>query len=444
MKFLIKSTFKYLVYYPAVLLRGEWIWKHLYDLKKSERSSKEELEAIQLKKFNNILKASTNSFFYSDKGLPDHIKSLENIKDLPALNKSDLRSYAEKIQTRKDPLLFTTKTSGGSTGAPITIKKPAAAMGQELAAAWRGYSWAKIDVGDLQARFWGVPMTSASARRAKLIDFVARRIRLSAFQFSKMDLASYVNILERSQPDYFYGYVSMIKEVSGYLKEHKADHNIRPRSIITTSEVLTDTDRKEIEETFKCKVYNEYGCGEVGTIAHECDHGSMHINMENVFLEIVDDAGKSLGDDQEGEIVVTDLNNFLMPLIRYRLGDYGSISSNKCPCGRTLKVLKNIKGRAYDFIENEKGERFHGEFFLYIVEELKSSGIIIDGVQFIFSSGKMEIKIVSDQVSFDKSKEYIYKRLSESFSKTLPITFSKVDIIQREPSGKLRVIKRID
>lgn len=444
MKFLIKSIFKYLVYYPVILLRGEWIWKHLHDLKKSERSNKKDLEAIQLKKINRILSASKKSPFYASQGLPARITSLDSIKDLPILNKSDLRNHAEKIQTGKDPFLFTTKTSGGSTGAPITIKKPAPAMGQELAAAWRGYSWAKVDIGDLQARFWGVPMTSASARRAKLIDFVARRVRFSAFQFSKRDLATYVKTLELSQPDYFYGYVSMIKEVASYLREHKADHSIRPRSIITTSEVLTDLDRKEIEETFKCKVYNEYGCGEVGTIAHECDHGNMHINMENVFVEIVDGEGKALNDDKDGEIVVTDLNNFLMPLIRYRLGDYGSISSKQCSCGKTLKVLKDIKGRAYDFIENEKGEKFHGEFFLYIVEELKSSGVIIDGIQFVFSSGKMEIKIVSDQIGFDKSKEYIYIRLLERFSTTVPITFSKVEVIQREPSGKLRVIKRVD
>lgn len=436
--------FKYLVYYPAVLVRGEWIWQPLRLLNQSQRLPNQAMEELQLKKVNAILsKASTSKYYHSHK-LPSRIKSLIDIQNIRFLTKEDLRTFSSDLQTEEKPLFFTTKTSGGSTGAPVTIKKPANAMAQELAAAWRGYSWANIQIGDLQARFWGVPMTKSLALRARAIDFVAHRIRFSAFQFSKNDLATYTRRLERAHADYFYGYVSMVRELANYLAEFHPGHTIKPKSIITTSEVLNEEDRKKIQDVFQCKVYNEYGCGEVGTIAHECEKGSMHINMENILVEIVNEKGEVLPDDQEGEIVVTDLNNSFMPIIRYRICDYGSLSSKPCSCGRTLKVLNSVKGRAYDFIENESGEKFHGEFFLYIVEEAKSIGIKVDGVQFVLESGQLKINLVAKNPFFDQARSYIESKLKERFSRKIPITFNRTEEIPREPSGKLRVIKRVD
>lgn len=444
MQQLKRYFFKYCVYYFVVLIRREWIWEISKNLKNSEKNDIYFLKNLQLKKFNKILSKAKHSKYYRCRNIPEKINSLDDIKNLPFLLKEDLRNNENEIKTGRDPLFFTTKTSGGSTGAPITIKKPANAMAHELAAAWRGYSWAGIYIGDLQARFWGTPITKSMALKAKIIDFVTRRIRFSAFRFSKNDLALYVKNLENKNPDYFYGYVSMIKELSIYLKEIDPENKIQPKAIITTSEVLSKEDRDAIEQAFDCKVYNEYGCGEVGTIAHECEQGQMHINMENVIIEIIDKDGNVLPDNSEGEIVVTDLNNTLMPIIRYKICDYGSLSSDTCQCGRQLKILNKIKGRAYDFIENEKGEKFHGEFFLYIVEEMKSNGIKIEGIQFILENKKIQVKIVSSENEYFKAENYIKNRINDLFSKNIILLFYKVEEIKREKSGKLRVVKRIN
>lgn len=443
MKKIITLFFKYCVYYPTLLLRKEWIWCHVKQLSKSQYIELNQLERIQLNKINQLLAVARTSEFYKKKFTLKHIKSLDQMPALGFIEKEDLRDNQKALKTRKYYRFFTRKTSGGSTGAPVSIDKPASAMAKELAATWRGYSWANITIGQKQARFWGVPLTRSFARRAKLIDLVARRIRFSAFKFSDSDLDSYVNILEKEQPDYFYGYASMLNEVAVYILRNGLSPRVSPTAIITTSEVLTSATRHNLETAFSCKVYNEYGCGEVGTIAHECEFGNMHVNMENVIIEIVDENEQVVAEGISGEIVVTDLNNDMNPLIRYKLKDYGSLSSRACECGRKLLILENLKGRAYDFLVNDQGKKFHGEFFLYIIEELKTLGISLRAIQFIGSATEVEIKISSDMESFGKAKDYITKKLTNQFSSSMDYVFTNVSQIPREASGKLRVIKSI-
>lgn len=440
-KLATKWFYKNLVYYPVVLLRGEWIWSPLKQLKDSQFLDRGEIEKIQLSRLNHILETAQTSSYYRDLSLPGKLDKLDQLAYLPLLEKEDLREHAHQIETSIKHRQYTVKTSGGSTGAPVTLKKPARAMGKELAGAWRGYSWAGIGIGEMQARFWGVPMTDKMKNRARLIDLVTRRIRFSAFKFNASDLDEYLNILVKKKPDYFYGYASMLYELAQHVISTNRIGIVTPKAIITTSEVLTDTIRQSLQEAFLCKVYNEYGCGEVGTIAHECEYGRMHINMENVYIEIVDEEGHRLPNGVMGEIVATDLNNDLMPLIRYRLRDFGSLSNESCQCGRNLQILENIKGRAYDFLTNEKGQKFHGEFFLYIIEELKQRGVIIKAIQFIGSNEGLRILIASSEIDYELATNYIELKLRKFFSQTIPLLFSRVSSVEREKSGKLRVIK---
>ena len=110
------------------------------------------------------------------------INALADLQGLPFTTKADLKGNSEAMISRERFYLLTNKTTGSSTGEPVTIPKTRDAMAQELAATWRGYSWAGIDIGDRQARFWGVPFGKKEKLRAKLIDFMANRKRCSAFR----------------------------------------------------------------------------------------------------------------------------------------------------------------------------------------------------------------------------------------------------------------------
>lgn len=437
--------FKYFVYYPITLLRLEFPYLTLKNLRKTQYYSIESIQEIQLRKLSKLIKhAKKTTGFYKDR-LPEDIASLDDITLCPILDKDQLRNNQEQFISSKFCGLTASKTSGGSTGAPVTIVKNNFGMANEFAATWRGYEWAGIAIGDKQARFWGVPMNNKALLKSKLIDFVTNRFRLSAFSFSENDLERYTQSLTQFKPIYFYGYVSMIKEFSLFVKRKNYEHLFDLKCIITTSEVLTDDDKQFISDVFKCPVFNEYGCGEIGTIAHECEKGNLHISAENMIVEILDPNGKSVEKGESGEIVVTDLVNYSMPLIRYRMKDFGSISKTSCPCGRGLPIIEKVHGRSYDMLVNKAGKKFHGEFFLYMIEDIKRTGVIINGYQVEQTAvDKILISLVSTDQDFETVKILLTQKIRANFDREVNLEFLKKDFINREKSGKLRVIKGME
>lgn len=435
--------FKYAVYYPVVLVRGEWIANHLEALEKTQYLPVEDIEQLQLERLNKLLKHARATVPYYVNIPTSSLTSLERLQDIPLLEKEALRNCADQFYSSKTGILTRYKTTGGSTGAPVTLRKDSQGMAHELAATWRGYRWAGIDVGHRQARFWGVPADNKGYLRARIIDFVSHRKRLSAFSFSSSDLAMYLSELKRFKPDYFYGYVSMIRQFADYIDKEGKNGVLKPNAIITTAEALTKVDRQQIESVFECKVFNEYGCGELGTIAHECEHGKLHISAENMIVEILGDDGSPARVGEPGEIVVTDLVNYSTPLIRYRLKDYATMSNRPCPCGRQLPVVLGVHGREYDMLVNSEGKKFHGEFFLYLVEDLKKENISIDKCQFV--QNKMEINIrisYSGNLSVDYFQNYFLTKLKARFDPNVKVLVNFVSDIPRERSGKLRTVIR--
>lgn len=437
--------FKYGLYYPVVFVRGEWVPQYLKKLRTSQFLNSKELKALQLNKLNALLSyAKKNVPYYRDSLSTSQLEYLQELSKIPLIDKEILRNKQQRLTVNRIGRGATRKTTGGSTGAPVTLLKNKDAMAQELAAQWRGFSWAAVEIGDKQARFWGVPHDLKARRRAQLIDFVCNRVRCSAFSFNEKDLEEYFRKLQHVKPKYFYGYVSMLVQFATFVADCKLDPPCTLKCIITTAEVLTHNDKAFLEQVFQCKVYNEYGCGEIGTIAHECECGKLHINDENIIIEIIGEDGDPVQPGQTGEVVVTELNNYAMPLIRYRMADYGVLSLETCACGRGLTVLDKIIGREYDFLINSAGQKFHGEFFLYIIEDIKKAGALLKGVQFVQDSvNKLTINIVPQGKLDPSFKKIIVERIHGGFDSEVKVNINEIDHIEREASGKLRVIKNL-
>ncbi|MEA3438061.1 MAG: hypothetical protein U9R43_16480, partial [Thermodesulfobacteriota bacterium] len=276
-----KLIFKYMVYYPVVEIRKQHVPLYLKSLMKSQYLPLDELISIQLNKLRILITHTRKSVpFYMRElnNMADEIiTEIEDIKRLPFLTKEMIKKHANEFVSRNRHHSLTKKTTGGSTGEPVTILKDSDAMARELAATWRGYNWAGIDIGDKQGRLWGVPFGIRDRLRAKLIDIVANRRRCSAFSFDEQHLNSYTNMMKSFKPKYLYGYVSMLEEYAKYFLKRKTIPPFNLHCIITTSEVLTDYHRKLIEQVFSTKVFNEYGSGELGSVAHECEQGSLHL-----------------------------------------------------------------------------------------------------------------------------------------------------------------------
>lgn len=120
-------------------------------------------------------------------------------------------------------------------------------------------------------------------------------------------------------------------------------------AICLNSEMILEKDRRLIEQKYMCPVYEEYSCVETGVIASMCmDHG-MHIYSDNVIVEILDSRGKPCAPGERGEVTLTALNSFAMPLIRYRIGDISSLPGQMCSCGGHMPLLGKIDGRKDDY-----------------------------------------------------------------------------------------------
>jgi phenylacetate-CoA ligase len=172
---------------------------------------------------------------------------------------------------------------------------------------------------------------------------------------SPAHLDRFLTDLDRFRPHFVYGYGQGLFRLAEHAAENQRDlKSLDVKAVISTAEMISPAQRDVIASAFAAPVVNEYGCTEVGIIAMECPERSMHISEDGLIVEIVRD-GVPVAPDEEGEIVVTELFGSVMPLIRYRTGDRGILSSRRCRCGRGLSILEQLSGRVTDLIRCPNG-----------------------------------------------------------------------------------------
>ena len=440
------ALFKYLVYYPVTLAKGELVALHLPAYRRQQYHSPSDLLAFQATHLLRLLKhASRHSAHYRGH-LDSAIAALSSgstpqaaLALVPYLTKADLISGRHNLTTR-NRFWSSKKTTGGSTGEPVTLSKNPDALARERAATWRSYEWAGISIGDVQARFWGLPHTRSARLKAKITDALSNRFRISAFDLKSTGIARHYDRLRSRRPDYLYGYVSAIVALADHMLRHSLAPVDSVRAVITTSEILSDADRSLISSAFRSPVFNEYGCGEVGSIAHECERRSLHTMSDNLIIEI--DRRDSSADS--GEIVVTDLFNFATPLIRYRLGDYVTAGDTDCPCGRTLPTIGSVRGRAYDLVHLKSGEIMHPEALMYILEAIQQDTGEFRQFQVVQEDiDSFTVRIVPHRPTSEKVAQRIQRDFAQRISASASVSVVEVGELPREPSGKMRVVKSL-
>src|SRR5262249_21301964 len=173
------------------------------------------------------------------------------------------------------------------------------------------------------------------------------------------DLAAFAVRLKRRPPGLIFGHAHSLYLLAKFVECH-GPAGIRPRGIITTAMVLHDWQRRVIEVVFACPVTNRYGCEEVSRIACECErHAGLHINSDGVYVEVLA-GGRPAADGEPGAVVVTDLVNRAMPILRYKVGDVAALTKRRCECGRGLPLMERIEGRESDYVTTELGELISG------------------------------------------------------------------------------------
>ena len=363
-------------------------------LLESDFWSLEKLEEYQFLKCRDFLSfAYTYSDYYRDlfdecRFSPASMTSLQDLKNIPVLEKSTLLRLNGKIQS-KYPFkkLFLSETSG-STGQPMRFYRNEEWVSQHRASIFRGHSWYGLERWDRNGLFWGYNLARNKRWKIRILDYFQNSYRF--FSYKEEDLLHFIRHLGKAS--YLQGYSSMIYEVAKMVNRGEIKKDFYLKMVKGTSEKIYDSYKSEVNTAFGQKLISEYGAAEAGIIAFECPCGSMHINMESVIVE-----------EENGEIIVTNLLSKSFPIIRYKLGDSVILADTKykCPCGRQHPVLLDVVGRVGSVIYGR--EHKYPSLTLYYVFKnlLLKFNICLNyqGVQ--YQKGSLELRLEQSDTGYE-------------------------------------------
>lgn len=422
-------------------LRGRETLRHYQELRRNDGFSIRALEDLQLAKLRLLLlHAITNVPWYRQTlgslGVDDaKAMTLESFSQIPVIRKLELRSNLDafRAETYRDSLVK--YSTGGSTGDPLVFYTDRIKEARHKAHDWRCRAWFGVHPGDRQVDLWGSPIElerHTHIRRWK-DRYLLNHVVLSAFDLQADTLRRYVSCLQTYRPRLVYGYPSILTVLAQFMLEQRLHLEVAPRVVSCTSEMLYPLQRDTIREAFGCPVVNEYGSRDGGLIAHECPAERMHIASEHVLVEVHQPDA-----DGVGKLLVTNLDGFGMPFIRYEIGDVGALDQSRCVCGRPQPLLRELRGRSNDFVIGANGVRVHSLGPIYALRPYRRKIRQFKVIQ--HSDLSLEIWL-SCVLPFDAVElEHIRREMRKLLRLDVPIEFAFMDLIEPERSGKHRAV----
>ncbi len=206
---------------------------------------------------------------------------------------------------------------------------------------------------------------------------------------------------------------------------------------MSSAEALSTKDRRDIERSLGCPVYDRYGARETGLVASECALSSgLHIACEDVYVEIGRD-----GRDGTGRVLVTKLNSMGMPFIRYDIGDLAAWEPGACACGRQLPRLKLGGCRTTDFLVGCDGRLVSGAALTLVTRDLPELGTV---QLHQTDPERVEVRLAGEPSLPESVRLELSDRLRAHLG-PVSVSFSFHSTIERAPSGKYRfTVCRVD
>ncbi len=406
-------------------------------LDKSQYFDRKTVEQNQLERLNILSKmAQEQTVFYKNKMNGDFVdfKSLEDFNNSShVLLKVEIAEMADFLTNEKKGKDYIHCTSG-STGTPLKVAISGMAESFRFAAKMRFHNWWGVHFFEKNILVWRIKENDDN-----FLSFFGQvkmkfknRLDIDVFNLNDKTVHDYVNQINGFNAKFIRGYKSGLYELATLIERNGL--KIKSDSLkvaIVTSEMLLKDEREFMEKVFNCKVANEYGSAESGFYAAECEVGSMHINEELVYIHT----------DEDNNAYVTELYNDRMPLINYRNEDRLVISKDYCSCGKTSRVIKEIKGRNSDVIKCQDGTVKSAMIFPFIVRDALNG--CYDGAieQFRFvqkEKDAFELDLVKGPKYMKGMSTLIKSCFHKEIGDAVNFDINFVNSIEREPSGKRR------
>lgn len=404
-------------------------------LRESDGIAAAELERQQLQMLSSVVAgaASDVPLYRARKLRAIEFDSLEQLRELPLLNKSEVQAAGrEMISDFFRDRRLTEIHTGGTTGKPLAIYCDSVTLQRNYAFFARFKESAGIRDGARVATFAGRTLVPLGAgppywRRNR----AANTLLFSSYHIGPATLPDYAHALSEFTPELIDSYPSSIEPIARYVLEQRIT-GIRPRAVITSSETLFPAVRALIERAFGCRVYDHYGSAEMAALITQCAYGSYHVESQFGVVELLDD-NRPVGPGERGEIVATGFINPVMPLIRYRMGDFAVRGSGPCKCGRPGETIDRIEGRVDDVIVTPEGNLVGRlDPIFKSVSSLYETRIVQDEVD------HLRVEIVASDGFTQAMEDELESQLRSRVGPRMRIDIVRVPSIERTATGKLR------
>ena len=432
MMLLSERAWRYRLYRLYLLLRSNRYYKDYG--RRIDAMTKEDPYAMSERHLRGLLEyAGEHSTYYSEL-----LSGEGRFRSLPVLTKDIMRGRFDDIRTLPESPTAYRNSSGGSTGRPATFIQDAHYASWSNAT--HGYYFREmlgVEMNTVKNLWlWGSERDSLQIKgrgfRGRAANFLTNKIFLNTFDMDESTWLEYIDVIRRYRPHYIAGYAGSLYEIARVARQHNVQL-YTPVFVYSSAETLRDFMRVEIEEQFGTKVYDYYGSREVGAIAGECARGNKHVFVMNTLVEICDDDGQPVEDGNEGSLIVTCLHNYSFPMIRYEIGDVGTMAKQPCECGSRLPYLSSLSGRITDHFVLKDGKLVHGEFITHLfyfrdwVDQFQ-----VDQVEF----DTLRIRVVRRGEVDESDIEEIDYKIRLVMGQDCELFWEYVDSIEKSPQGK--------
>ena len=436
---------RHLIYPLHERLLNRPTFAYLAELEQSQWLSRDGMEQLQEKKLTELLlQAYKHCPWHRERLMaadisPDGRVSLADLCRLPTMDKQDAVVHGEKMVWRDAPGGVFQYNTGGSSGQPLIFYYGRRRQASDAAGRMRARRWWGVEPGEPEVYLWGAPVELDKTDRIKMLrDRLLNQLVLNAFDMSPIHMQEYARAIQSFSPRCIYGYASSV----ALLAAHVLERNIRlrlPRLMVvcTTGEPLFDHQRQLISEAFGAPVANEFGSRDIGFTAHETSQGQLLLMSESIIMEVLDEEGQPVAPGEAGEAVMTALESFAQPFIRYRTGDVVRLSDEPCRDGRGLHVIEAVVGRTTDFVVRADGTIMHALAVIYVLRAVPGVGefkIVQHSVQ------DLEVQVVPNARWEEGARATIETGLQQRLGEDVRIAIRLVEAIPPEASGKHRYV----
>ena len=412
-------------------------------IKKTEYSGASNLGRLQKQMLHQLLLYATDNipYYTKFKNLFNDLKGAQSqdlLKYFPIIDKSWIRHRFPSLVCGSR-LRRLKGTTGGTTGQPMVFYMDRLYT-RQAEKAFMFDQWKRVGYkfGDRIYNIRGrIPKKGKFIHHDKILNIYSA----SSFSLTKKNIRAYIKSIEKIKPDFLHGYPSTMYQLSVLIDNSKISLSHRIKAVLCCSEKLFDFQRKKIESVFGCRVYTWYGQSEYLALGGACEHSNrLHFYPQYGFMELIPTGLNHETNSMIYEIIATGFNNRVMPLIRYRTGDYAVKSDNQqCQCGREYLLIDEVIGRIQEFVVDDQEQLISATSLLFGQHYRAFDGL--SDIQFYQETpGKLEIWIVKHKNCEDHLIVEMKNKMEALIGDRMHISISSVEKISKSEIGKARTV----